>query len=362
MKPSRVLAFVILLGAIAWIGSGVFGRDGEQTAALAPQAETQEQSLFRVAVLPVTVENHARRIVLSGRTEADRRVNVIARADGTIEQLNVRRGAQVKTGDILAVISDEAREALVAQAKATLEQRRTELRARLKLIEQGNLAPLQKPQLEAELRAAEASLAQAETELSKNKVRAPIDGMVIDVPVETGQPLQIGAKVAEIIGLDPMLAVVEIAERQLGGIAVGDTAKVKTVNGVEAEGRVRFISAAASAQTRTYRVDIELANPDGRLPDGVTCDVILELAPEPAAHVPRSALTFSAEGRLGVRVVGAGDVVAFVPVRIVEDGLDHVWLGGLETGQRVIVQGQDFVKEGQRVTPVEASATVIGKG
>lgn len=362
MKASRVLAVVILIGAVAWIGSGVFGRDGEQTAALAPQAETQAPSLFRVAVLPATVEDHARRVVLSGRTEADRRVNVTARADGTIEQLNVRRGARVKTGDVLAVISDEAREAQVAQAKAKLEQRRVELTARLTLIEQGNLAPLQKPQLEAELRAAEAALAQAETELSKNQVRAPIDGIVIEVPVENGEPLQVGAKVAEIISLDPMLAVVEIAERQLGGIAVGDTAKVKTVNGVEAAGRVRFISAAASQQTRTYRVDIELANADGRLPDGVTCEVVLELAPQPAAHVPRSALTFSAEGRLGVRIVGAGDEVAFVPVTIIEDGLEKVWLGGLQTGQRVIVQGQDFVKEGQRVTPVEAPAAVVSKG
>ncbi len=81
----------------------------------------------------------------------------------------------------------------------------------------------------------------------------------------------------------------------------------------------------------------------------------------PAAEVARSALTFSSDGKLGVRTVGEDGKVAFVPVSVVEDGLDQLWLAGLSDRARVIVQGQDFVKEGETVEPVPAGgATLAG--
>jgi multidrug efflux system membrane fusion protein len=216
------------------------------------------------------------------------------------------------------------------------------------------MAALQRPQLEAELKAAEAAFAQAGAERDKGKVLAPISGVVNDVPVEVGQALQVGANIAEVIALDPMLAVIEIAERQLGGVKVGDRAEVRLVTGDRANGTVRFVSRKASPQTRTYRVEIGLVNSKGTVPDGVTCEVDLLLAAVPAARVPRSALTFSSEGKLGVRVVGEGDKVAFVPVTVVEDALDHLWLAGVADEARVIVQGQDFVKEGEVVETTAA--------
>ncbi|CAH1648811.1 efflux RND transporter periplasmic adaptor subunit [Chelatococcus asaccharovorans] len=353
MKASHIIAVVVILGAGAWIGSGVVGREhpeAEKTEA----ADAKATPRFRVSVVETRKEDHARRIVLSGRTEADRRVTVAARANGTVIDLKVRRGSVVKTGDVIAVLSDEAREAIVAQASAKLEQRRAELKARLTLIEQGNMASLQKPSLEAELRAAEAGLAQAEAERDKSKVRAPIDGIVNAVPIEKGQALQVGAAVADVVSMDPMLAVVEVAERQLAGIRVGDRAMVRLVSGGEVDGKVRFVSTTASPQTRTYRVDVEIANPKGVIPDGVTSEVMLDLAPVPATRVPRSALTFSNEGRLGVRTVGKDGVVAFSDVIIVQDGREQVWLKGVPDGAAVIVQGQDFVKEGEVVEAVPA--------
>lgn len=356
MKASRIAAGVIVLAAVGWIASGSLGKDqrheGQQTAVL--RAETQTPR-FKVAVMPVQVEAHARRITLSGRTEADKRATAMARAAGIIVDLKVKRGSVVKTGDVIAVLSDEAREAQVAQASARLTQRRQELGARLRLIEQGNMAALQRPQLEAEMKAAEAILAQAEAERGKGQVLAPISGVVNDVPVEVGQALQSGANIAEVIALDPMLAVIEIAERQLGGVKVGDRAEARLVTGEKASGTVRFVSKKASPQTRTYRVEIGIENGKGAIPDGVTCEVDLLLAAVPAARVPRSALTFSSEGKLGVRIAGDGNKVAFVPVTVVEDALEQLWLGGVADGAKVIVQGQDFVKEGEVVETVPAN-------
>lgn len=359
MKASHIAAILILSGAALWIGSGVLTQDERRAEEAQAQvtATQRPQARFRVSVVEARVENHARSIVLSGRTEADRRAVASARAAGIIETLSVKRGTLVKAGDAVAVLTDDARVAQVAEARAKLEQRKVELAARIKLIEQGNFAAINRPQLEAELRTAETGLAQAQTELAKATVRAPIAGVVNKVPVEQGQALQIGAEVAEIVALDPMLAVVEIAERQLGGIKVGDPAQVTLVTGTKAQGRVRFISRTASEQTRTYRVDVEIPNADGLIADGVTTEVSLKLAEGPASRVPRSALTFSGDGRLGVRIVETGDKVGFVPVGIAEDGSDAVWLTGLTDGMRVVVQGQDFVKEGETVEAVPADAS-----
>ena len=359
MKIARIVAVALIVGGAAWIGSGVLGRDASQkNAALDVQGAPKAAPRFKVAVLPAEIQMHRRRVVLQGRTEADKRVMAVARASGVVVELRVRRGSVVKVGDVVAVLSDEAREAQVAQAKARLEQRKGEAVARLKLIETGAYPAINKGQLQAEVRAAEAGLAQAEAEQKKGEVTAPVSGIVNDVPVEVGSALQVfmsGANVAEIIALDPMLAVVEIAERQLAGVAVGGDAEVKLVTGARVKCKVRFVSRKASQNTRTYRVDVEVPNPDGKIPDGVTAEVDLLLAAVPAAKVPRSALVFSSSGQIGVRHVAEGGKVVFAPVTVVEDALNQLWLAGLPEGARVIVEGQDFVKEGEAVEAVPAS-------
>jgi multidrug efflux system membrane fusion protein len=150
MMFSRILAVLIVIAATLWIGSGVLGRTEEPARAGTEAAE--EQPPFRVAVITAENEMHARTITLSGRTEADDRASAVARTNGSIAELKVRRGSVVAEGDVIAVLSDEAREAQVAQAEALVEMRRTDLDAKLQLIERGVIAANEKNQLEADLR------------------------------------------------------------------------------------------------------------------------------------------------------------------------------------------------------------------
>jgi multidrug efflux system membrane fusion protein len=354
MMFSRILAGVVIVAATLWIGSGVLGRTEEPAKATA-EAEAP-RLLFQVAVVEAKVESHVGNLVLSGRTVADDRGSAVTRTPGTIVELSVRRGDTVAEGDVIATLSDEARAAQVTQAEALVEQRRTDLEAKARLIERGVIAANEKQQLEADLRAAEAGLALAKAEHERGLVKAPISGVVSNVPVSAGQALDTGAVVAEIIALDPMLAVAGVAERQLGDIRVGSTATVRLVTGQTVSGTVRFISPTASAGTRTYRVEVELANADHAIPDGVTAEVEFRLAAVDAVRIPRSALTFSAAGVLSVRTVAPDGAVASVPVTIVEDAHDEVWISGPEDGARIIVQGQDFVKDGQKVEAVDRNS------
>jgi membrane fusion protein, multidrug efflux system len=355
MKGSRIVAIGLVAAAAAWIASGYLlpHESGESRAAVRV-GEAKAQKLFRVGVVESRVAPHSSRLVLSGRTEADKKVMVMARTGGIITELKIRRGSRVEKNDIIAILSDEAREAQVVQARALLTQRKTELEAKRRLIEMGNMPRLDLVNLEAQFKAAEAGVAAAEAERDRGVVRAPWSGLVTDLSVEVGQAAFsfMGRELAQIISLDPVLAVVEVSERRLGSIKLGDTAEIRLVTGDIATGHIRHVSKSASQTTRTYRVEIEIANPDYAIPDGITAEVAIKLASAPATRVPRSALTFSSAGDLGVRIVDAEGKVAFIPVSVAEDDQAFMWVRGIPDLARIIVQGQDFVREGQRVEAI----------
>jgi multidrug efflux system membrane fusion protein len=359
MKASRITALGLVAAAVLWIASGYLLPHGttESRAALR-SGEGEAKKPFRVSVVAANVVSHSRKLNLSGRTEADRRVTVTARTGGVLTELRVRRGSLVKAGDVIAVLSDDAREAQVAHARALVTQRETELDAKRRLIATGAMPKLDLVNLESQLKAAQASLAAAEAERDRGVITAPWAGVITDVPVQVGQAAfsMAGREIANLVALDPMLAVVEVSERKLSGLKVGDMAEVRLSTGEKSQGRVRYVSKSASQTTRTYRVEVELKNEDGLIPDGITVEVSVPLSALQAARMPRSALTFSSGGELGVRTVGADGLVGFTAVSLVEDEQTHIWLTGIADGTRVIVQGQDFVREGQRVEAVEATA------
>src|SRR5262249_56583522 len=103
---------------------------------------------------------------------------------------------------------------------------------------------------------------------------------------------------------------------------------------------------------RTDRVEGELPNGGGNIREGITGEVVVPLAPVLAPRVPRSAVTFSSTGDLGLRVVDVNDTVDFIRVGVIEDEQSYMWVTGLADRTRVIVQGQDFVREGQTVDAV----------
>ena len=357
MKASRIAAVGMVAAAGLWIASGHFLPHESAHSKASVRSDAVAKKPFRVAVIEAKVVDHARKLVLSGRTEADRRVTVSARSGGVLTELRVRRGTRVKEGDIIAMLSDDARKAQVAQAELLVIQRRTELEAKRRLIVSGAVPKLELVNLEAQLAAAEAILAAAQAELERSFVRAPFGGIVNDVTVEVGGAAlpMMGREIATVVSLDPMLAVVEVSERRLAGLRQGDTAEVKLITGEKLSGKIRFVAKTASQNTRTYRVEVELPNADGAIPDGISAEVAIPVAAMAATRLPRSALTIASTGDIGVRTVGEDGTVAFNRVSIVEDEQNFMWVAGIRDGARVIVQGQDFVREGQTVEAVTAA-------
>ncbi|MEJ0012303.1 MAG: efflux RND transporter periplasmic adaptor subunit [Bauldia sp.] len=359
-RPSRIVAVVLVIAAAAWIFSGHFGnRDaaGESGAATpVPTDASAPVPVQKVSVTTATTERHQRAVVLSCVTKADRRAQATARGAGVLVELNVTRGKVVKAGDVVATISDEGRQAAVQQAQALLDQRQSEYDANKKLIETGDAPRNTIQALESGVKGAQAALASAQAEADRSLVRAPIDGVVDTVPVQVGQAMQIGADVAEIVDPDPMLAVGAVSESRRASLLVGQSAEVRFIDGTKVSGTVDFVGLSADKATRTYPVEAKFPNGTGGVADGVTCEMTVLLAPIDATPVPRSALIFSDDGRLGVRIAGDDNKAMFKPIEVVEDGRDNVWVTGLASESRVIVVGQDFVKDGDTIEAVAASA------
>jgi membrane fusion protein, multidrug efflux system len=356
MKASGITAIGLVAAAGLWIASGhLLPRDSAEghAAVRAPEAV---KNAFRVSVVEARLLPHSRALTISGRTEADRHGTITARTGGIVTEFKIKRGTKVKEGEVLAVLSDDARAAQVAQGKSLVMQRRTELEWKRKLIDTGAIPRLELVNMEAALKTAEAALATAEAERDRGIVTAPWTGVINDVMVEVGDAAFSfqGRELAKIVSLDPMLAVVEVSERKLAGLKVGEPARVRLVTGEVVAGRIRHVAKTASQSTRTYRVEVELPNGDGAIPDGITAEVSVQLAKVAAARVPRSALTIASNGDIGVRTVNAAGRVGFSAVDIVEDEQAQMWVAGLRDGTRVIVRGQDFVREGQEVEAVEA--------
>jgi multidrug efflux system membrane fusion protein len=360
LKGGKLGALALILLAVVWIGSGYIFPHQEAPAATPAQQVDQK---FRVAVMTAKTERYQPQLVLSGRTEAEKKVAVVSRTQAIISELRVKRGDVVKQGDVLAVLTDDGRNAQLSQARALVQQRKAEYEARSKLVEQGNLPKLEMNNIASQLRAAEAALAQAEAEVQRIRITAPWDGVVDQVSAEQGQFLMLtpnmgqgagGNEIARMISLNPIIAIVEVSEKRLGGVRLGEPAELRLVSGEVVKGKVRYVSKSASATTRTYRVDIEAPNPDNKIADGITTDVAISLATVEATKVPRSALTFSAQGKLGIRAVSAENKVVFVPIELVSDEQQSMWVRGIADGTRVIVQGQDFVREDQVVDVVAA--------
>ena len=377
IKGHQIWAVLVLVAAGLWVGTGHFASVGSEEAhasqarpdetGAAPETaqgtatETPAPPALRVvaAMTPVFAD-HAREIRVSGITGADKRAVLAARSSGVISTLPIAKGDRVTADDVVMTVEGSDVTAAVDQAKATLVQRAQELEVAEKLYQSGNTAELQLIKVRADKAAAEAALSQAEAAADRLNLRAPFAGFIDSVEVERGEWVQTGTPIATLLALDPIVVRAEVSETDMGHVATGDRAEVSLVSGAEMSGTVRHISRDASEGTRTFPIEVALPNPDHAIPSGMTAEVRLYTRPEKAVTVPRSIITLSEEGVLGLRVVGADNVARFAGVELIDDTAEGLVVTGVPDGVRIIVSGQDLVRDGETVAVKDAPAATAG--
>lgn len=355
-KFHRITAFFVLAAAAVWIATGEFSSVGsaEEAAGGTPtapaEAGTGTKPLVRTvaAVDPVFVD-YARTIRLSGITSADKRAVLAARVDGVIDALTLVKGGKVAAGAVVMSLEGPETEAQEKIAAITLAQRERELERAERLFAGGNAPEIEVTNSRSARESAAAELARARAAVDRLRLTAPFDGLVDTLEVELGEWVQTGAPIATILSLDPIVVMAEVSELDLASVAVGARAGLRLATGAELEGKVRLVAREASAETRTFPVEIILPNPDLALSAGMTAEVLLSAATVRAVEVPRSVITLSEAGVLGLRVVGADNIAAFAPVTIIDDTPGGLVVTGVPEAMRIITAGQDLVRDGDLV-------------
>jgi len=306
-------------------------------------------------------------VPLRGQTKAKASVSASAETTGIVAKVHVSKGQAVKVGDLLCTLDQGTRQAAVAQAEASLAQAeagltqaQADFETNAQLRERGIAASNSQRALEvalssaqAAVRAAETGLDNARTELARTEVMAKSAGIVQDPLATEGSMLAAGAPCATIVQMDPVLFTGNVPEARIGLAKTGLPAKITTVTGIAAEGQVSYISPVADPATRSFPVEIEIPNPDGKILAGLTAEAMVNLGTAPAQLLPQSVLTLDDEGVLGVRAVENGKV-AFYPVTILKDTREGVWASGLPPKIDIITVGQEFVQAGQTVNASQA--------
>lgn len=288
-------------------------------------------------------------LVLRGRTEAFRLLDVKSETFGQIISQPLRKGLLVEEGELLCELDPGTRQAALSEAKAQLAEARANKQASSELVKKGFASETDLLSREAALESAQAAVTRAEKDISYLRITAPFSGLLESDTAEFGELMQTGAICARIIALDPIKLVGFASEAQIVKLNVGTPAGARLVSGQQIAGQVTFLSRSADPQTRTYRVEITAPNPKLEIRDGATAEIYISLSGETGHLLPQSALTLDDAGRLGVRTVEGG-IAGFMPVTILQDVREGVWVAGLPDQVDVIVVGQEYVTQGRAVT------------
>jgi membrane fusion protein, multidrug efflux system len=364
MRKSYLWAGAITLGLGLWMSSPhwlpkLTGSPKVEDAGVAAAEATPVEKLFKVRVRTFTAIPRVAFVSANGVTAASKRVDVRARTNGTILEANFVQGQSVKTGDVLCKLDTASRVSALDQAKAALTSAQRDFDATQTLASNNYATQSKLMSDKARLDAAQAAVASLQTDWGYLEIKAPVDGVLIEKPAEAGSLLDKNGLCATISKLDPLLVAVQISETYIPYVVEGMTAKAKLATGEEVEGKVRFISKTSELATRTFRVELEVANPGERMREGVTAELSVGLPPQLAQKLPESVLILNDAGKFGARVLNEADNTSkFVPVSVIAQDEDGIWVTGLPDRATLVTIGQDYVRDGEKVEPVVETAEV----
>ena len=285
MSKNVRISLYILVPVIAWMISGQF-------VAEVTLAEKANNKLSSVVISESESAFFSPTIKLNSSATSEKRVNILAKTSGEVMPNNVLQGDWVQKDQVLC---------------------------RLGVVE-----------------------------LNRTEVKAPFKGYIERI-VKPGNYLSKGQTCAVIIELDPITFIAEVPETEIKKVINGQQVSIELVTGEVIKSKLSFVSKSASASTRTFRVEAKVSNASGKIRDGITGTMTIQTNKVLANKISPSILLLSDEGDLGVRAVNVNDEVKFIPITIIEDTNDGLWVSGIPNSSKLIVLGQGFVKNGEKV-------------
>ena len=363
-------------------GGGGFGRGGGGFA----------RPPMTVELAPAVRATITQQLTVVGNLIGDATVAVVPKTAGRLQDVYVRLGDRVGSGQRIAKIEDQENHEQVAQAeaafevaKATIRQRQADLQLAQTNVERSRslfarqLLPKQTlDDNEARYQAAiaqldlaraqntqsEARLEELRINLANTTIVSPVDGFVARRAADPGAFVSQNAPVVDVVDINRVRLVVNVIEKDLRQLQAGDPASVEVdaYPGEIFRGRIARVAPVLDPATRTASVEVEIPNPGFRLKPGMYARVgITTQSRENALVVPANAVV-SIDGRRGVFLV-ENSSAAFRPVEFgIEEPTRVEVLNGLTDAERIITTGAAGLRDGDRILLPDGESGGRGRG
>ena len=350
---------MLLLAAVFFLTHGSEQKKAEKSA-----------SAQSVTVMTVSEQPFTKQLGLSGEARPKLDVRVFAPTSGVrVTQLLVDEGGMVRKGQPLARLDTRVATAQISAAQATVAEAASaqtraedEYKRAESIRDSGALSSeaiearhAAAKAADARLAAARAQLAEVNARLEGGFIRAPNAGLVIERTAQVGQLVDGQAYLFRIAGDNALEVGVEVGEADMLLMRPGQPAKFTLVDGSNVTGHLRRIPASINSKTRTGQAVFDLPH-DAKLRAGMFLRGEAQLPARNILAAPQTAVTFE-DRQASVFVVGQDNRVrrTNIVVGARADGLVAVE-SGLQAGQTIVAGGAAFLQDGDKITPVQATA------
>lgn len=261
LRPALV-AFIVL--AMASYGCGGNSESKEN-------GEKDKDPVVPVEVAAVKSGDISAYFTGTATVEAEEETGVVAKVSGVVEEIYVEEGDFVKAGTVLAKLDDEMIAVQLEQAKAELRKQENNHQRNQDLHEKSLISTEVFQQVKFEYERQQAAYDLAALSLKYTSIRTPISGVVAERKVKIGNMVLQNQDIFRVSGLNPLIAVLHVPERQLERMRDGQKAilHLDALGGIEFSGYIKRISPVIDSGTGTVKVTLEIKDPSGRVRPGM---------------------------------------------------------------------------------------------
>lgn len=326
----------------------------DSIAALDPSFGERPRTL--VTTLPAERKEFIRYVSLQGAVREIESLMVSSEIGGRVVRLLVEEGQQVSRGKLVAEIDPEALEKQIAEVQTALELAIEVYDRQKRLWDQNIGSEIQYLEAKNGKERLERSLESLQLQLGKSKIYAPMSGTVDQILTEAGEMAAPGAPLFTLLDTRRVKAVVDAPENFLTSIRKGDEVLLSIpALGQEYEERISFIGTTIDPGNRTFKVEVEIDNPDGMLKPNLLANMkVVELRLEDAVVIPINLLQQEVGGKnyVLIKSEGTDGLVAKKVYVTVGESADNgiVITNGLSGGEELIAEGARGLSDKERIS------------
>ncbi len=318
-------------------------------------ANTETEQFTPVKTMEVQPTEFSSFFTATGSVEAVKDVYISPEVNGQISAIPVSHGDRVRKGDLLIRLSTEITERNIEEIRTNLELAKKVFEKQEQLWQKNIGSELQYLEAKNGKESFEARLATLQSQLDLSYIRAPFDGIIDDIMVKTGEMASPGMRLIRLVNINNMRIIAEVSESFLSSINEEDSVELKFPSYPELHIRsnISRIGTVIDPVTRTFPVEVLVRNPEDVLkPNMISSVRIKEYSDPEALTVPSIILKQDFNGTFLFRVKsdGAMEVAEKVYIQTGRTVQDITKISkGINTGDRVIVEGYNLVSEGEPV-------------